>query len=243
MPMPVYNGLCHAPHVYDASDVDIIINGSQPKCNHLHRVLLPLYSVETGLPYPARDAGSLFTKIVSEILTGTIYLDSLVNGIIDHVARSGKPECQVLLFRTSIISKGMLTSLESELPRITTSKTDLLNWSFKEFSNRIPRSPRESKLAVVGMSARMPGGANDNELFWKLLMEGRDVHSKVPADRFDLSTHFDPTGRTPNATETPFGNFIDNPGMFDAAFFNMSPKEVRSYLNSHRCRMLIIVVL
>jgi len=224
--MPVYNGLCHAPHVYDGSDVDIIVHGSPAKCNHSHRVLLPLYSAGTGLPYHAKDAGSLFTNIVLEILTSTIYLDSLVDGIIQNVSDSGKPECQVLLFRTSIISKGMLTSFESELPQIKISKTDLLDWSFKEFSTRIPRSPKESKLAVVGMSCRMPGGANDHELFWKLMMEGRDVHGEVPADRFDLSTHFDPTGRTPNATETPFGNFIDNPGMFDAAFFNMSPKEV-----------------
>lgn len=63
-------------------------------------------------------------------------------------------------------------------------------------------------------------------------MEGRNVHSEVPADRFDLKTHIDPTRMTPNATETPFGNFIDKPGMFDAAFYNMSPKEVSYYLDS-----------
>lgn len=230
--MPVYNGLCHAPHVYSADDVDIIVNGSEPKCNHSRRVLLPLHSVNTGLPYQARDAGTLFTNIVSEILTGTIYLDNLIDGILRSVSSSEKPECRVLLFRTSIISKGILTSLVSDLPQVTISTTDLIDWSTQEFPSRIPRSARESKLAVVGMSCRLPGGANDNELFWKLMMEGRDVHSEVPADRFDLKTHFDPTGNTPNATETPFGNFIDDPGMFDAAFFNMSPKEVSCYLDS-----------
>ena len=58
------------------------------------------------------------------------------------------------------------------------------------------------------------------------MAEGRDVHTRVPADRFDLNTHYDPSGNTPNATETPFGNFIDKPGLFDAGFFNMSPREV-----------------
>ena len=227
--MPVYNGLCHAPHVYDSSDVETIIDGSSAQCNHSHRIILALHSVETGLPYPAKDAGSLFTNIISEILTGTIFLDKLIDGIVRKVSGFGKPECQFLLFRSSIISNSILTSLESELPQISFPKIDLLGWCSQEFPNRVPRSPRESKLAVVGMSSRLPGGANDNELFWKLMMEGRDVHKEVPADRFDLSTHLDPTGKTPNATETPFGNFIDNPGMFDAAFFNMSPKEVRIF--------------
>lgn len=241
--MPVYNGLCHAPHVYGADDVDAIVYGSPPKCNHSRRVLLAMYSTHTGLPYPAKDAGNLFVNIVSEILTGTIHLDSLIDCIIHSVSCFGKPECQVLLFRTSIITKGMLTSLESELPHVLISKTDLLDWSLKDFSTRIPRSPRDSKLAVVGMSARMPGGANSTELFWELLMEGRDVHSEVPSDRFDLSTHFDPTGKTPNATETPFGNFIDNPGMFDPAFFNMSPKEVHYFPKPQCIRRLTILVL
>lgn len=165
MPMPVYNGLCHAPHVYIADDVDIIVNGSEPKCNHSRPVLLPLHSADTGLPYQAKDAGSLFTNIVSEILTGTIYLDNLIDRILRSVSSSEKPKCRVLLFRTSIISKGILTSLESDLPHITISMTDLIDWSTQEFPSRIPRSPRESKLAVVGMSCRLPGGANDNELF------------------------------------------------------------------------------
>ncbi|KAL8656077.1 MAG: hypothetical protein Q9226_002797 [Calogaya cf. arnoldii] len=30
-----------------------------------------------------------------------------------------------------------------------------------------------------------------------------------------------------NTVGARFGNFIDNPGYFDAAFFNMSPREVR----------------
>lgn len=224
--MPVYNGLCHAPHVYNADDVNTIVSGSEPKCNHSRRVVLPLYSVETGLYYPARDAGGLFANIVTEILTGTIYLDKLIHGILRSVSSSERPECKLFLFRTSIIAQNILSSLESQLPHVSISKTDFVDWSNNEFSGRIPRSPRESKLAVVGMSCRLPGGANDNDLFWNLLTEGRDVHTEVPADRFDLSTHFDPTGKTPNATETPFGNFIDQPGMFDAAFFNMSPKEV-----------------
>ncbi|RMZ85465.1 hypothetical protein DV737_g817, partial [Chaetothyriales sp. CBS 132003] len=74
----------------------------------------------------------------------------------------------------------------------------------------------------------MPGGANDTELFWQLLVQGRDVHTTVPPDRFDLDAHFDPTGKLENSTDTPYGNFIDHPGQFDPGFFNMSPRENRN---------------
>lgn len=226
LPMPVYNGLCHAPHLYNTEDIKSIVDGSEPKCSRSRQVQLPLYSAQTGKPYPAEDAGSLFEQICTEILTGTIYLDNLTAGILNNVSNSGMPQCQVLLFRTSLIAKGFLLAIESELPHVIVVCHDLIDWSIKAIDFGIPRSPKQSKLAVVGMSCRMPGGANDTELFWKLMAEGRDVHTRVPADRFDLNTHYDPSGNTPNATETPFGNFIDKPGLFDAGFFNMSPREV-----------------
>ena len=48
---------------------------------------------------------------------------------------------------------------------------------------------------------------------------------KVPADRFDAKAHYDPTGKERNKSHTPFGNFIENAGLFDPRFFNMSPRE------------------
>ena len=225
LPMPVY-GLCHASHVYSAEDVDSIVNGSEPKSSHSRRVQLPLFSPQTGKHFMAEDAGALFEQICTEILTGTIFLDKLTAGILDSVSKFEKPECQVLLLRTSLIAKGFLSAIESDLPQVTVVRHDLIDWSTKNLDSRIPRSPKQSKLAVVGMSCRMPAGADDNELFWKLMVDRRDVHTTVPPDRFDLSTHYDPSGKTANATETPFGNFIENPGLFDAGFFNMSPREV-----------------
>ena len=73
----------------------------------------------------------------------------------------------------------------------------------------------------------MPGGATDTEKFWELLEKGLDVHRKIPADRFDVETHYDPAGKRVNASHTPYGCFIDEPGLFDAPFFNMSPREAQ----------------
>lgn len=50
-------------------------------------------------------------------------------------------------------------------------------------------------------------------------------NKQVPADRFDRKTHVDISGKSPNTSHTPFGCWIDEPGLFDPRFFNMSPRE------------------
>jgi acyl transferase domain-containing protein len=63
--------------------------------------------------------------------------------------------------------------------------------------------------------------------FWELLEQGLNVHRTIPADRFHINTHYDPTGSRLNTKNTPYGCFIDEPGLFDAPFFNMSPREAQ----------------
>ena len=81
-----------------------------------------------------------------------------------------------------------------------------------------------SDIAIVGMAGRFPDAA-DHEKFWELLEKGLDVHREVPPDRYNVKTHTDPTSKKKNTSATPYGNFIENPGLFDARFFNMSPRE------------------
>jgi acyl transferase domain-containing protein len=90
---------------------------------------------------------------------------------------------------------------------------------------RRARNTTSSKVAVVGMTCRCPGGADSVEKFWELLEQGRDVHTMVPPDRFNIATHVDPTGQTLNTSKTPFGCFVDEPGAFEPTFFGMSPCE------------------
>jgi acyl transferase domain-containing protein len=91
----------------------------------------------------------------------------------------------------------------------------------------LPRGSAQSKLAIVGIVCRMPLGATNTEKFWKILEDGLDVHRVIPADRFDVDTHFDPQNQRMNASWTPYSCFIDELGLFDAAFFNMSPQEAQ----------------
>lgn len=225
--LPVYSGLCHAPHLYGDADVASIVHWEHQNQSNIasRHTITPVFSPQHGTHFHARNAGQLWEAIVSEILTGGIYIDSLTAGI--EKALSSSSECHFLQLRTSTIASGIVSTLQAQLKHMVLRVQDFADWTTADdLVYRKPTTVHHSKLAIVGMSCRLPGGANNHELFWDLLMNRKDVHTTIPADRFDLETHFDPTGVTPNSTQTPYGNFIDNPGFFDAAFFNMSPKEV-----------------
>ncbi|MFD8286412.1 type I polyketide synthase, partial [Streptomyces solisilvae] len=79
---------------------------------------------------------------------------------------------------------------------------------------------RETDIAVVGLSCRLPG-ASDPDAFWQLLRNGHDAVTEVPAGRFTIGSS-EPAGE-----ENPlrWGAFLDRVDTFDADFFGISPRE------------------
>ncbi|MBI4576845.1 MAG: amino acid adenylation domain-containing protein [Planctomycetes bacterium] len=82
----------------------------------------------------------------------------------------------------------------------------------------------EEPIAVVGMACRFPG-ADHPEAFWRLLREGVDAVSEVPADRWDIEAWYDPRPATPGKMSTRWGGFVGGIDRFDAAFFGIAPRE------------------
>ena len=78
--------------------------------------------------------------------------------------------------------------------------------------------------ALTRLAGRFPDAA-DHEAFWTLLEKGLDLHREIPKDRFDIGTHVDADGKRTNTSHTPYGCFIEEPGLFDPRFFNLSPRE------------------
>ncbi|WP_437819494.1 SDR family NAD(P)-dependent oxidoreductase [Sorangium sp. So ce1078] len=74
-------------------------------------------------------------------------------------------------------------------------------------------------IAIVGMSCRFPGGANDPEAYWRILRDGVDAVREVPPDRWRSSA---------DAAEhkgTRWGGFLDRVDGFDPGFFGIAPRE------------------
>src|SRR5207249_9149867 len=66
---------------------------------------------------------------------------------------------------------------------------------------------------------------NGPDSFWRMLREGRDAVTEVPASRWDVDLFYDPAPGTPGKMYTRRSGFLDDVEHFDATFFGISPRE------------------
>ncbi|XP_072306535.1 phthioceranic/hydroxyphthioceranic acid synthase-like [Eucyclogobius newberryi] len=82
----------------------------------------------------------------------------------------------------------------------------------------------EDLIAVVGVGCNFPGGEGvDN--FWRVLLEGRNCASDIPAERFDSALWYDPDDGKPGKTQTKKAAFINGFNEFDHKFFGITEAE------------------
>ncbi|MEU6283462.1 SDR family NAD(P)-dependent oxidoreductase [Streptomyces sp. NPDC047028] len=94
----------------------------------------------------------------------------------------------------------------------------------------MPRTESEQApepVAIVGIGLRFPGGSGSPDEFDTFLKEGRSGISPLPRDRWDVEA-FTPEGDDDKGKiRASAGGFLDRIDLFDAGFFNISPKEAR----------------
>ncbi|MEU6019353.1 SDR family NAD(P)-dependent oxidoreductase [Streptomyces sp. NPDC047515] len=79
-------------------------------------------------------------------------------------------------------------------------------------------------IAIVGLAGRFPGAA-DAEEFWHNLLQGRDLVTEVPAERWYWRDHAGDPRRDKGATDCRRGGFLDSVTAFDTTHFRLSPRE------------------
>ena len=102
---------------------------------------------------------------------------------------------------------------------------------FNRFSDKpsahtqpVHHNTSQEDIAVIGMAGKFPGSKNLDE-FWKNLVEQQDLFSDIPEDHFEYKRWREENPEAPDAMYCTRGSFIKDVDKFDAAFFNIPPKE------------------
>ena len=85
------------------------------------------------------------------------------------------------------------------------------------------------QIAIVGMSCRLPGGADNVDKYWEFLLSGEDGICEIPKSRWDLLKYYDEDKNAPGKMYCKKGGFLKSDiDAFDARLFNISPKEAQA---------------
>ncbi|WP_292704832.1 MULTISPECIES: beta-ketoacyl synthase N-terminal-like domain-containing protein [unclassified Nostoc] len=87
---------------------------------------------------------------------------------------------------------------------------------------------QQEPIAIIGTGCRFPGGAENPEAFWRLLRDGVDAITEVPADRWDLEKYYNPEPDMPGKVCTREGGFLTGVDTFNPEFFGISAREAAS---------------
>ncbi|KAL9595245.1 MAG: hypothetical protein Q9179_005058 [Wetmoreana sp. 5 TL-2023] len=203
----------HASHL-GRPDVAAILGPLAESSNLPVREDVRLISTSSGQPINARNLSELLQQIVQDTLQEPLRWSKVTQRLVS--SSQGRA--------VHVISAGPVRAADSLLRDMKAASVNELRSTEMQPLRQGMRDSRSSDIAIVGIASRMPE-SETLEDFWKLLEAGRDVHKKFPDDRLNIETHCDPTGKTKNTIITPYGCFIDQPGLFDARLFNMSPRE------------------
>ncbi|KAK2601858.1 hypothetical protein QQS21_004544 [Conoideocrella luteorostrata] len=222
----------HAPHIFSTDDVEDILDGIPANFAAAPSSGITALSASSKATTKLDFLGFL-RQAISETLIESIDWSFVLEAFCKCLDRTGSRRCSLTSF-----SSNAATMIST-----TVSHRLGIEVVFEEASQPPPSMYRvtgrfeQSKIAIVGYSGRFPS-AESNEEFWNLLQDGRDVHREIPVDRFNWRTHYDESGKKTNTSRIKHGCFIDNPGLFDARFFNMSPREADSTDPAHRLAIL-----
>jgi len=84
----------------------------------------------------------------------------------------------------------------------------------------------QEPIAIVGIGCRFPGGVENTDDLWKVLVDGEDCIVDIPSDRWDPKKFHDPSGKAPGRSYVHKGGMLKhNIHEFDPGFFGISPRE------------------
>ena len=89
-------------------------------------------------------------------------------------------------------------------------------------------------IAVVGIGCRLPGGIDSPNAMWDALLQGTDLVTEIPQERWNANDDYDAVPGVPGRSVSRWGAFLDDPSGFDYPFFGFGEPEALSMDPQHR---------
>lgn len=84
-------------------------------------------------------------------------------------------------------------------------------------------------IAIIGISGRFPGDAENPQKLWDMVSEGRSALCDIPPDRFNADAYYHPHHERQGTMNVKKAHFMKRDiSEFDAPFFTMSIPEVKA---------------
>jgi naphtho-gamma-pyrone polyketide synthase len=234
--LPIF-GPYHAPHLFSDGTIGALARSTQTSPVSEWEVRIPIINNGKDSAYGASTFSQLLEEVMEDILIKPLHWERLCDNCVASVSSVDPEQCKVVPVGAKNACASLVNALNQKASfkiMVDNRKTELRDESAEP---KPIGSLGKPKIAIVGMAGRFPDAMSPS-LFWDLLKQGLDVHREIPPDRFDAQAHYDPTGKRRNTSHTPYGCFIEDPGLFDARFFNMSPKEAAQTDPMHRLALL-----
>lgn len=85
---------------------------------------------------------------------------------------------------------------------------------------------RDTRVAIIGMACRFPGGASNPDAYWNLLKNKKDASCDIPENRWDIKRFYNPNSDMPGKAYVKRGSFLQEEiEQFDSGFFGISTRE------------------
>ncbi|KAF2169976.1 hypothetical protein M409DRAFT_35986 [Zasmidium cellare ATCC 36951] len=209
----------HAPPIFDERSVESVLEESGTNVLPGRDSLVPVIATYDRDSSWGDTLLSTMRVAVASILRYPLHWERIMESVGAQLSLSAHERVEIVgigtkqaqALRSHILKLGVVQDVDIE--RLTVPLE----------SSETNSGPKQEKIAIIGMSGRYPE-ADDCDEFWSILSQGLDVHKPVP-DLHWSKEHVDVTGNKKNTSATPFGCWLKSPGMFDAKFFHMSPRE------------------
>lgn len=92
-------------------------------------------------------------------------------------------------------------------------------------------------IAIIGANCQFPGinkDIEDLDAFYEMLLKEQTPIKEVPKNRWDINKFYDADRQKEDKIVSRKGGFMDDPRLFDAAFFKISPIEAKQIDPQHR---------